>query len=71
MSNTALMDPAGLLPQRHMLLEGDFIKLGTGPPIHRQCWVASMELALEAKAYVQSGQRVYGNSDASPQSRKP
>ena len=41
-----LTDLADLLPQHHMLLEGDFTELGEGPTIHRYCWVDSVESAL-------------------------
>ena len=56
-----LLDPADLLPRHHLLLEGDFTELGTGPTLHQQCWIASMESAMEANVHVQSGGQVYGN----------
>ena len=50
-----LTDPADLLPQHCMVLEGDFTELAKGPTVNQQCLVASMELAIEAKSYAKSG----------------
>ena len=48
-------DPADLLPQHRLLLEGEFTELSEGPTIHQQeCWSASMDLAIEVEAYMQS-----------------
>ena len=47
-----------------MLLEGGSTELGEGPIVHRQYWASSM--ALEVKAYTQSGRQMYGNLDAPP-----
>ena len=44
-----LTDPADLLPQHRLLLEGDFTELSKGLTLHRQCWITSMELAIEGK----------------------
>ncbi len=40
-------DPNDLLPQHRHLLQEDFLKLGEGPSINRQYWIASMQSALD------------------------